>query len=47
MLLEFTFRNFACFRNECTFSMSGTEERQHSERLARLRGFRVSYPGLD
>lgn len=40
MLLEFTFRNFACFRNECTFSLSGTKEKQHSERLARLRGFR-------
>lgn len=40
MLLEFTFRNYACFHGETTFSLMGTREKQHADHVARLSGYR-------
>lgn len=42
MLLEFTFRNYACFHGESTFSLVGTREKQHAEHVARLSGFHAT-----
>lgn len=37
MLLKFKFSNWASFKNEAEFSMLGTLERQHQERVPRLK----------
>lgn len=37
MLLKFNFSNWASFKNEAEFSMLGTLERQHQERVPRLK----------
>ena len=41
MLIKFTFENWMSFRDETSFSMIATRERQHGNRIARINKYRM------